>query len=56
MNTQKQQCIFVIGTISPEFIRESISSHSSMTGIGAHGIFPGQFRNDEIDGRAVMPI
>ena len=42
--------IFVEGAITPEKIAKSIAAHQSKTGIGAHDIFLGQVRADEIDG------
>ncbi|MDP2387488.1 MAG: molybdenum cofactor biosynthesis protein MoaE [Bacteroidota bacterium] len=44
------------GAISPQFIADSISKHSSKTTIGAHDIFLGQVRADEIDGKQVVAI
>ncbi|MDC6350360.1 molybdenum cofactor biosynthesis protein MoaE [Zeaxanthinibacter sp. PT1] len=48
--------VFVKGAISPEFIAGSIAKHQSKTGIGAHDIFLGQVRADEIDGKTVTAI
>lgn len=48
--------VFVQGPISPEFIGESIAKHQSKTEIGAHAIFTGQVRADEIDGKTVAAI
>ena len=48
--------IFVQGPVAPEFIGESIRKHSSNTAIGAHSIFLGQVRADEIDGQKVAAI
>jgi len=48
--------IFINGPISSQFIGESISKHQSKTGIGAHNIFLGQVRADEIDGKKVAAI
>jgi molybdopterin synthase catalytic subunit len=48
--------IFIKGPISPAFIAESISKHSSKTDIGAHNIFLGQVRKDDIGGRLVAGI
>ncbi len=56
MNTIKTQSIFISGPISPVFVGEIIARHSSKTGIGAHSIFLGQVRNDEIDGKTVTAI
>lgn len=48
--------VFKEGPISSEFIAQSIAKHQSKTGIGAHNIFLGQVRADEIDGKAVTAI
>lgn len=47
---------FVQGPISAEFIGSSIAKHQSKTSIGAHNIFLGQVRADEIDGKTVAAI
>lgn len=39
------------GPISPVKIGDSISHHQVKTEIGAHSIFLGQVRADEIDGK-----
>ena len=48
--------VFVDGAISPEFIANAIAKHQSKTTIGAHDIFLGQVRADEIDGKTVVGI
>lgn len=48
--------IFIEGAISAEFIGNSIAKHQSKTSIGAHQIFLGQVRADEIDGAPVTAI
>lgn len=48
--------VFVEGPISPEKIATSISHHQVKTNIGAHDIFLGQVRADEIDGKTVQAI
>jgi len=48
--------IFQHSPISPLFIAESITKHSTKTEIGAHQIFLGQIRADEIDGKTVKAI
>lgn len=53
-NTVKNS--FVQGSISPEFIANSVTKHQSKTTIGAHDIFLGQVRADEIDGKTVGAI
>ncbi|MBK9192795.1 MAG: molybdenum cofactor biosynthesis protein MoaE [Crocinitomicaceae bacterium] len=44
------------GPISPVKIGDSISHHQVKTDIGAHSIFLGQVRADEIDGKKVSAI
>ncbi len=44
------------GAISPSFIADSIAKHQSKHSIGAHNIFLGQVRADEIDGNKVSAI
>lgn len=56
MKTKKKITLFVDGPISPDFIANSIARHQSKTGIGAHDIFLGQVRADEIDGKTVQGI
>jgi molybdopterin synthase catalytic subunit len=53
---RKTKDIFVKGPISPSFIAESISKHSTKTDIGAHNIFLGQVRRDDIEGELVAGI
>lgn len=48
--------IFQDSPISPLFIAESITKHSSKTEIGAHQIFLGQIRADEIENKTVKAI
>ena len=48
--------VFIQGPISSEFIGNSIAKHQSKTTIGAHSIFLGQVRSDEIDGTTVSAI
>ncbi len=52
----KYKSVFIQGAISSDFIAESIAKHQSKTNIGAHNIFLGQVRADEIDGMAVAAI
>jgi len=56
MQERKPKNIFVPGPVSPAFIAESIQKHSTKTDIGAHSIFLGQVRADEIDGKRVSGI
>jgi len=48
--------VFKSGPISSEFIGTSIAKHQSKTGIGAHNIFLGQVRADEVNGKKVAAI
>lgn len=45
--------IFIQGPIPVEKIANSIANHQDKTDIGAHDIFLGQVRADEIDGKIV---
>ena len=56
MKTKKKINLFVEGAISPEYIANSIAKHQSKTQIGAHDIFLGQVRADEIEGKTVRAI
>lgn len=56
MKNKKPKNVFKEGAISSEFIAESISKHQTKTSIGAHNIFLGQVRADEIDGKTVSAI
>ncbi|MEP7146821.1 MAG: molybdenum cofactor biosynthesis protein MoaE [bacterium] len=47
---------FIKGKIDPELIASEIAKHKSKTGIGAHCIFLGQVRADEIEGKKVSGI
>ncbi|WP_420603177.1 molybdenum cofactor biosynthesis protein MoaE [Flagellimonas sp.] len=53
---KKIKNVFVEGSISPAFIADSIAKHQSKTQIGAHDIFLGQVRADEIEGKTVSAI
>lgn len=48
--------IFIEGAISPEFIAESIAKHQTKMNIGAHNIFLGQVRADEVENNKVAAI
>ena len=48
--------VLVEGPISPEKIANSIAHHQVKTDIGAHDIFLGQVRADEIEGKKVVGI
>jgi molybdopterin synthase catalytic subunit len=57
MSTDKpKKTSFIQGAISSDFIGNSIAKHQSKTTIGAHNIFLGQVRADEIDGKKVVAI
>ncbi|MDC8002474.1 molybdenum cofactor biosynthesis protein MoaE [Aureisphaera galaxeae] len=56
MKERKPKNVFQEGPISSEFIGNSIAKHQSKTSIGAHNIFLGQVRADEIDGKTVKAI
>ena len=56
MKDKKIKDIFVEGAISAAFVGESIQKHSSKATIGAHSIFLGQVRADELLGRKVAAI
>ncbi|TKD67005.1 molybdenum cofactor biosynthesis protein MoaE [Flavobacterium sp. ASW18X] len=53
---KKKKKVFVEGPIAPSFIADAIAKHQSKTTIGAHDIFLGQVRADEIDGKTVTAI
>jgi molybdopterin synthase catalytic subunit len=53
---KKPKNVFVQGAISSEFIGTSIAKHQTKTSIGAHNIFLGQVRADEIEGKTVTAI
>jgi molybdopterin synthase catalytic subunit len=54
-NNTVKNC-FKPGAITAEFIGNSIASHQKKTTIGAHQIFLGQVRADEIDAKTVTAI
>ncbi|MEJ2112438.1 MAG: molybdenum cofactor biosynthesis protein MoaE [Flavobacteriaceae bacterium] len=56
MNERKPKNVFIDGAISSSFIGESIAKHQTKTTIGAHNIFLGQVRADEIDGKVISAI
>lgn len=56
MKEPKKKNSFKEGPISPAFIAESISKHSTKTNIGGHSIFLGQVRNDIINDKEVKAI
>ncbi len=56
MEKKKPKNVFRQGAISSEFIGNSIAKHQTKTSIGAHNIFLGQVRADEIDGKIITAI
>lgn len=56
MAEKKIKNIFVQGAVTAAFIAESIQQHSLKKNIGAHDIFLGQVRADEINGKMVAAI
>lgn len=56
MTEKKVKKVFVEGPISPAFIADSIAKHATKQDIGAHSIFLGQVRKDDIDGKTVAAI
>jgi molybdopterin synthase catalytic subunit len=56
MTARKPKQIFVDGAIAPAFVGERIAEHREKTSIGAHSIFLGQVREDEVDGKRVAAI
>lgn len=53
---KKKQTVLVNGAITPDFISNSIAKHTTKTTIGAHAIFLGQIRKDEIGQSTVVSI
>ncbi|TNJ42931.1 molybdenum cofactor biosynthesis protein MoaE [Tamlana fucoidanivorans] len=56
MTIKKPKNVFIEGPISSDFIGNSIYKHQTKTSIGAHNIFLGQVRSDDIDGKKVAAI
>lgn len=56
MSNKKPASIFVNGPIPAQKIADDIQKHSSKTSIGAHSIFLGQVRADEIHNEKVTAI
>ena len=56
MKSTTKKNVFVQGPISAAFIGDSIAKHQTKTNIGAHDIFLGQVRADEINGKRVTAI
>lgn len=53
---KKPKNVFVKGAISPEKIASSIAHHQVKTSIGAHDIFLGQVRADQINNETVTAV
>jgi len=53
---RKPKNVFKEGAISSKFIAESIAKHQSKISIGAHNIFLGQVRADDIESKTVSAI
>ena len=47
---------FMQGPIKPQFIAKQIAKHNTKHNIGAHSIFLGQVREDEIENKKVIEI
>ncbi|MEZ4795684.1 MAG: molybdenum cofactor biosynthesis protein MoaE [Flavobacteriaceae bacterium] len=56
MSDKKPKNVFIEGAITSEFIGNSIAKHQTKTSIGAHNIFLGQVRADDIEGKVVSAI
>lgn len=56
MTEKRKHKVLVNGPVRPQFIADSIAKHSAKTSIGAHDIFLGQVRNDNIGGKSVKAI
>src|SRR6266436_6264105 len=56
MPERKPKNIFVQGPITAEFIANSIQKHADKTDIGAHSIFLGQVRSDQMGDKKVAAI
>jgi molybdopterin synthase catalytic subunit len=56
MVPKKIRNIFIDGAIPASLISESVQQHNDKKDIGAHSIFLGQVRADEVDGRQVTAI
>lgn len=56
MSSKKHHNIFYQGPIPAQKIADDIQKHSSKINIGAHSIFLGQVREDEIEGEKVIAI
>jgi molybdopterin synthase catalytic subunit len=52
----KKKTVFIQGEITSACIANAISKHQTKTEIGAHNIFLGQIRKDEVAGKTVSAI
>ena len=52
----KKKTVFIQGEITSAFIANAIAKHQTKTEIGAHNIFLGQVRKDEVEGQTVRAI
>ena len=52
----KKKTVFIEGEITSDFIANSIAKHQTKTSIGAHNIFLGQVRRDNVDDKTVTAI
>ncbi len=52
----KKKNVFIQGEITSAFIASAIAKHQSKTEIGAHNIFLGQVRKDQVEGKTVSAI
>ncbi|MFY7670014.1 molybdenum cofactor biosynthesis protein MoaE [Tenacibaculum sp. MEBiC06402] len=52
----KKKTVFIEGEITSDFIANSIAKHQMKTSIGAHNIFLGQVRKDNVDDKTVAAI
>ena len=55
-STHRKKSLFKTGPIDPHFIGESIAKHASNKQIGAHQLFLGQIRADNLEGLVVTGI
>ena len=53
---KKKHKVLFDGPIPPQKIADSIGNHNTKLNIGAHSIFLGQIRADQIDGKTVSAI
>jgi molybdopterin synthase catalytic subunit len=53
---KKKKTVFIDGKITSEFVANTIAKHQTKTEIGAHNIFLGQVRKDQIGKQTVAAI